>query len=136
MVERNLAAVSKNSEHKNEGTSEAESQRRDVYQLFVFTLHGIFIEVSCTAAPVLTKEPGSGDGDSADSEGSDANDHNALSMISETPLTSVELLKELLLLQKMRQNQSTSEALPDIVIGTQVTTTKPVTIAESLRTKV
>ncbi|KAE9026133.1 hypothetical protein PR001_g12263 [Phytophthora rubi] len=36
----------------------------------------------------------------------------------------------------MRRNLSTSEDLPDILIGTQVTTTKPVTIAESLRTKV
>lgn len=54
----------------------------------------------------------------------------------DSEVTSAALLKELLLLQKTRQLEKTAEPPPDIVIGTQVSTTKPVTTAEALRTKV
>ncbi|KAE9315710.1 hypothetical protein PF008_g19183 [Phytophthora fragariae] len=136
VIERSLVAYSRNDDNKNDETSDEEARKREVYHLFIFTLHGIYIEVSCAAAPVQNKESECWDGDSRDSEDSDTDDHNVRSLITQTPLTSAELLKELLLLEKMRRNLSTSEDLPDILIGTQVTTTKPVTIAESLRTKV
>ncbi|POM66450.1 Hypothetical protein PHPALM_17686 [Phytophthora palmivora] len=51
-------------------------------------------------------------------------------------MTSAGLLKELLLLQKMRQLEKTAEPPPKFVVGTQVSTTKPVTTAELLRSKI
>ncbi|KAJ8540681.1 hypothetical protein ON010_g12546 [Phytophthora cinnamomi] len=135
VIEQGSTSISKNSAAKIEKTRSDESQRREAYHVFIFTLHGIYVEVSGSAAPIERNGSDSCDSDSSESEGSDSDDR-VLSMISHTPLTSAELLKELLFLQKMRRNQSTLEDPPEIVIGTQVTTTKTVTIAESLRIKV
>ncbi|KAG6584762.1 peptidylprolyl isomerase domain and wd repeat-containing protein 1 [Phytophthora cinnamomi] len=135
VIEQGSISISKNSAAKIEKNRSDESQRREAYHVFIFTLHGIYVEVSGSAAPIERNGSDSCDSDSSESEGSDSDDR-VLSMISHTPLTSAELLKELLFLQKMRRNQSTLEDPPEIVIGTQVTTTKTVTIAESLRIKV
>ncbi|GMF29287.1 unnamed protein product [Phytophthora lilii] len=109
---------------------------KHIYRLFVFTLHGIYIEVSCDVSPIQSKTTEDSDGEDIDSNNSETNDHNEFTADSQMLWTSAGLLKELLFLQKMRQLEKTSEAPPDFVIGTRVTTTKPVTTAESLRTKV
>ncbi|KAG3020788.1 hypothetical protein PC121_g10561 [Phytophthora cactorum] len=115
-----------NGDVKN-GEKVKETQRREIYQLFVFTLHGVHIEVACNAEVPERKREES-DPETQETEPDSPN------MASE--VTSSRLLKELLQLQRMRQLEKTSEPLPDMVLGMQICTTKPVTTAESLRRKI
>ncbi|KAL3662256.1 hypothetical protein V7S43_012585 [Phytophthora oleae] len=104
----------------------------EIYQFFVFTLHGVYIEVACNAEiPEQIQENCDTEAQSASSEEDDGP-----SVVLESEVTSASLLKELLLLQKMRQREKTAEPLPDMVLGTQVSSTKPITTAESLRNKI
>ncbi|ETP55308.1 hypothetical protein F442_00094 [Phytophthora nicotianae P10297] len=113
-------------EMKN-GEKVTETQCREIYQLFIFTLHGVNIEVACNAKiPAQTREES--DPDTSESE---ADNPNKFSEV-----TSSRLLKDLLQLQKIRQLDKTSEPLPDMVVGTPVSTTKPGSTTESLRSKI
>ncbi|KAL4171830.1 hypothetical protein KRP22_007008 [Phytophthora ramorum] len=126
-----------NSVDKRSESNAKELQRMEIYSIFIFTLHGVYLEVACNSTvPGQNSRPESFDTEAQDPEGSEGQDRNKLSINADAPMTSALLLKELLLLQKIRQLETTAEPLPDIVVGSHVGSVKPVTTAESLRTKV
>jgi hypothetical protein len=120
-----------------EDTRDRIPKRTETYHLFVLTLHGVFIEVACSAGvPGQCTPDGGSDADTQDQGGSEGEHGNGFGRDSDVPVTSAGLLQELLLLQRMRHLEATSEPPPDLIIGTQMCTPKPVTTAESLRSKV
>ncbi|KAG1701990.1 hypothetical protein DVH05_010480 [Phytophthora capsici] len=101
--------------------------RSEIFQLFIFTLHGMHLKVACNSEiPEFTQEDSDTEAQDEESEEED---------VVDSDVTSASLLKELLLLQKMRQREKTADPMPDMVLGTQVNTTKSITTAKSLRNK-
>ncbi|KAF4027765.1 hypothetical protein GN244_ATG20601 [Phytophthora infestans] len=109
------------------GDKVKETQTKEMYQLFVFTLHGVNIEVACNSGNLERNREES----EPEAQETDADNPNKFPEV-----TSSSLLKELLQLQRTRQQEIASEPLPDMVIGMQVSASKPATTAESLRSKI
>ncbi|KAI9988321.1 hypothetical protein PInf_021720 [Phytophthora infestans] len=109
------------------GDKVKETQTKEMYQLFVFTLHGVNIEVACNSGNLERNREES----EPEAQETDADNPNKFPEV-----TSSSLLKELLQLQRTRQQEKASEPLPDMVIGMQVSASKPATTAESLRSKI
>ncbi|KAG7376896.1 hypothetical protein PHYPSEUDO_012568 [Phytophthora pseudosyringae] len=119
---------------ESNGNDTKETPRTEIYQLFIFTLHGVCIEVACDAENPGQQQEGT-DPESQEVEGGEVDDPNVL-FSKDSDVTSARLLQELLLLQKMRKLEKTAEPPPDMIIGTPVSSTKPVSTAESLRSKI
>ncbi|KAF4038562.1 ABC transporter [Phytophthora infestans] len=109
------------------GDKVKETQTKEMYQLFVFTLHGVNIEVACNSGNLERNREES----EPETQETDADNPNKFPEV-----ISSSLLKELLQLQRTRQQEIASEPLPDMVIGMQVSAFKPATTAEPLRRKI
>ncbi|KAG7396146.1 hypothetical protein PHYBOEH_002750 [Phytophthora boehmeriae] len=128
--------------------------RPENFHIFIFTIHGLTIELSCSATTPVQEDYAQEENDTAPqlfidtrkSESFKAGPATVYVEDGETiefaksfsgkPATSADLLRELLLHQKKRQLETSVEPPPDFLAGTSVSVSKPTTTAETLRAKI